>query len=66
MPSTPSTATRAELVAILMALEWINTFMESSSVVIFSESLSALQMIDPYFIRRAIVNEILSIINILK
>lgn len=57
---------RAELVAILMALEWINTFIESSSVVIFSDALSALQMIDSYFIRCAIVNEILSIINILQ
>ena len=52
--------------AILMALEWINTFIESSSVVIFSDALSALQMIDSYFIRCAIVNEILSIINILQ
>ena len=47
---------RAELVAILMALEWINSFAISSSVVIFSDALSAVQMIDSYFIRCAIVN----------
>ena len=57
---------RAELIAILMALEWIDTFVKSSSVVIFSDSLSALQMIDSYFIRCAIVNEILFKIHMLK
>ena len=57
---------RAELIAILMALSWINTHITACSVVIFTDSLSALQMIESYFIKCGIVNEILSIITILK
>ena len=57
---------RAELVAILMALNWMNANIASSSVVIFTDSLSALQIINSYFIRCGIVNEILSMINSLR
>ena len=57
---------RAELVAILMALIWLNANITASSVVIFTDSLSALQIINSYFIRCGIVNEILSTINCLR
>ena len=46
-----------------MALEWLFTSVKSCSVVIFTDSLSALQMIDSYFIKCAIVNEILFTIH---
>ena len=56
---------RAELIAILMSIEWIESCVKSSSVVIFCDSLSALQMIKSYFIRCSIVNEILTKIHYL-
>lgn len=64
---SPVSIMRAELVAIIMALEWLEVLIgTNTSVVLFVDSLSALQSIEKNYCKSNLVVEILGKLNFLS